>query len=160
IVEHDVERRGMRLEQEVGRERRLDLVGREIGETWLRMWPVIGVRPAVEAAFLYPDQVVGGQLVAEPVTLLYDGPEFARLRVKGEGRRVAHPRRVGLLVPAVGIEALNRGLRLGLDAEIAGRPDTHEECTCLWIDREVPILVPGRHTEDALLGEELGPIGA
>src|SRR5215510_10269539 len=80
IVEHDVERRGMRLEQEVGRDRCLDLSGCEIGEARLRMWPDIGVRPAVEAAFLYPDQVVGGQIVAEPVTLLYDGPELTRLR--------------------------------------------------------------------------------
>src|SRR5919199_243667 len=117
----------MCLEQEVGRERRLDLVGREIGKARLWMRPVIGVWPTVEAAFLHPDQVVGGQLVAEPIPLLHDGPEFARLWVKGEARRVAHPRRVGHLVPAVGIEALNRGLRLGLDAEIAGRPDPYEE---------------------------------
>lgn len=58
----------MCLEQEVGRDRCLHLVGREIGVAWLRMWPDIGVRPAVEAAFLHPDQVVRGQIVAEPIT--------------------------------------------------------------------------------------------
>src|SRR5262249_24065933 len=85
---------------------------------------------------------------------------IARLWVEGESRRVAHPRRVGRLVAAVSIKALNRGLRLGLDAEIAGRPDPHEECPGLGINREVPILVSGRYAEDALLGEERGPVGA
>src|SRR5919109_1206160 len=43
---------------------------------------------------------------------------------------------------------------------IAGRPDPHEEGPGLGINGEVPIRVPGGHTEDALLGEKLGPIGA
>src|SRR4029450_10571731 len=133
----------MRLEQEVGRDRRLDLGRRAIGEAWLRMRPDIGVRPAVEAAVLYPDQIGGGQIVAEPVTLLPDSPEVARLRVKGEARRVAHPRGVGLLVPAIGIEALNRGLRLGLDAEIARRSDPHEEGPGLGVDGKGASRGPG-----------------
>src|SRR5258708_4936393 len=110
----------MRLEQQVRRDRRVDLVWRQLREARLRMLADIGVGPAVEPALLDPDQIVGGQVIAEPVALLYEGPQLAGRRVKGERRRVARARRVGHLVRAVRVEALDRGLGFGLDAEIAG----------------------------------------
>src|ERR1700730_8737940 len=79
LVEREVEQRGMGLEQEVGRDRRLDLIGGELREAGLRGLAAIGVRPAVEPALLHADQVIGGQVVAEPVALLHDSPQFAGL---------------------------------------------------------------------------------
>src|SRR2546421_605400 len=55
IVEHEVEYRGMGLEQEVRGDGRLDLSGRALGKARLRMRPNIRVRPAIEAAVLHPD---------------------------------------------------------------------------------------------------------
>ena len=56
--------------------------------TRLRMLADIGVRPAVEPALLHPDQIIGRQIVAEPVPLLHDRPQFAGLRMEGERSRV------------------------------------------------------------------------
>ena len=113
----------MRLEQQIGRDRRIDLLGRELREARLRVLADIGVGPAVEPALLHPDQIVGRQIVAEPVALLYKRPQLAGRRMKGERGRVPRAGGVGRLVRAVGIEALDRRLGLWLDAEIAGRPD-------------------------------------
>jgi hypothetical protein len=125
LVEDEIEQRGMRGEQEIGGDRRFDLVGREVGETGLRVLADIGVGPAVEPALLHADQIIGGQVVAEPVALLHQGPEISCVGVKGECRRVARARRDGRLIGAVGIEALDRRLGLGLDPEIARGADAN-----------------------------------
>ena len=71
--------------------------------TRLRMLADIGVRPAVEPALLHPDQITGRQIVAEPVPLLYDRPQFAGPRMEGERSRVARAGRDGRLVGTIGI---------------------------------------------------------
>ena len=131
----------MRLEQQVGRDRRLDLVGRELREAGLRVLADIGVGPAVEPALLHADQVIGRQIVAEPVALLHDRPQLAGLRMKGERGRVARAGGDGRLVRAVGVEALDRRLGLGLDAEIARRADADKEAAGLRVDRQMAVLV-------------------
>jgi len=83
----------------------------------------LGVGPAVKPALLDADQIIGGQVVAEPVALLHHGPQFAGLGLKGERGRIARARGDRRLVRAVGIETLDRRLGLGFDAEIARRPD-------------------------------------
>ena len=64
----------MRLEQQIGRDRRIDLVGCEVGKPGFWALTDIGVRPAVEPALLDADQIIGGQIVAEPVALLDCSP--------------------------------------------------------------------------------------
>ena len=97
----------------------------------------IGIGPAVEPALLHADQIVGRQVVAEPVALLHHGPKIAGLRVEGERGRVARAGRVGRLVRAVSVEALDRRLGLGLDAEIAGGADADEQRAGLRVDRQM-----------------------
>jgi hypothetical protein len=83
--------------------------------------------PAIEPALLHANQIVGRKVVAEPVALLHQCPQLAGLGVKGHGRRVARARRDRHLLRAVGVEALDRRLRLGLDSEIARRADADIE---------------------------------
>ena len=150
----------MRLEQEVGCDRRLDLVGGELRETGLRVLADIGVGPAVEAALLHADQIIGGEIVAEPVALLHDRPQLAGLRMKGERGRIARAGGDCRLVRAVGVEALDRRFRLRLDAEIAGRPDADKQRPALRVDLDIAVLVALNDAKDALLGQQLGAVGA
>ena len=81
----------MRLQQQVGHDRRSTLSGASCGEARLRVRAEIGIGPAVEANLPHPDQVIGGQVVAEAVAFLHPGPQIAGLRVEGSV--------VGLRVP-------------------------------------------------------------
>jgi hypothetical protein len=54
----------MRFKQKIGRDHGLDLAGCESGKPWLRMPADIGKGPAVEAALLDADQIIGRQFVA------------------------------------------------------------------------------------------------
>jgi len=92
LVEDQVEQRGMRGEQQVGGDRRFDLVGGEAGEAGLRVLADTGIGPAIEPALLDPDQKVGREIVAEAVALLHQCPEIAGVGVKGQCRRVARAR--------------------------------------------------------------------
>src|SRR5260370_1347702 len=150
----------MRLEQQIGRDRRFDLVRRELRESGLRVLTNIGVGPAVEPALLDADQIIGGQIVAEPVALLNHRPELAGLRVEGERGRVARAGGDGHLIGAVSVEALDRRFGLRLDAEIARRADTDIERTGFRVDRQMPVLVPHGYAEDALLSQHLSAVGA
>src|SRR4051794_24736751 len=109
----------MRFEQQVGRDRSLHLFGRNFRKARLGMLAGVGVWPAVEAALLNADQVVGDEIVAEPVALLNDGVEVARVRMKRQSGRIPRSRREGRLVLAVLVEALDRRFRLRLDPEIS-----------------------------------------
>ena len=131
----------MRLEQHVGRDRRLHLVGPQLREARLRMLADVRIGPAVERALLHAGEIVRHQIVAEPVALLHHGVEIAGVGIEGERRRIAHAGRVGGLVAAVGIEALDRGLHLGLDADVAGGADADEQPAGLRIDRELAVGV-------------------
>src|SRR5262249_14256918 len=82
LVEDKVEQRGMRLEQQIGGNRRLYLVGRELCEAGLRVLADIGVRPAVEPTLLDAEQIIRRQVVAETVALLPNRPQFAGLGMK------------------------------------------------------------------------------
>src|SRR5260370_23255297 len=61
--------------QQIGRDRRFNLVRRELRESGLRVLADIGVGPAVEPALLHMDQIIGRQIVAEPVALLHRSEE-------------------------------------------------------------------------------------
>src|SRR5207248_8147589 len=160
LVEYEVEQRGMGLEQEVGGDRRFDLVGRELREPGLRVLADIRIGPAVEPALLDSDQVIGWQIVAEPVALLHDRPQFAGLRMKGECGRVAGAGGDRCLVRSVGIEPLDRRLGLGLDTEIAGRSDTNIEGAGFRTDRQMPVLVADRNAEYSSLPQHFRALGA
>ena len=148
----------MRLKQQVGHDRGVDLVRREIGETGLRMFADISVRPAVEAALLHARQIVGRQIIAEPVALLHRGVELAGLRLECERRRVAHARGVSRLMRSVRIEPLDRRLRLGLDADIARGADTDKQRAGFWLDGQRAVLMALHNAEHALLAEHLGAV--
>src|SRR5439155_26914679 len=105
-------------------------------------------------------QILRGQVVAEPVALLHEGPQFGGLRVEGERRRVAYARGERRLVGAVGIEALDRRLGLGLDPEIARRADADIEPASLRVDRQMAVLVALNEAEDTLLGQQSRTVGA
>jgi hypothetical protein len=109
---------------------------------------------------LHPDQVIGRQIVAEPVALLHDRPQIPGVDMECQGRRVACAGDVGRLVRTIGVEALDRRLGLGLDAEIARRTDTDEQRPGLRVDHQMAVLVAGDDPEHALLGEHRRAIGA
>src|ERR1700755_2756982 len=77
-----------------------------------------------------------------------------------ERRRVAGGGRVGRRVRPVRIETLDRRLRLRLDPQVAGRPDTDEQSAGLRIDDEMAVLVPLDQTKYALRRDHLRPISA
>ena len=80
--------------------------------------------------------------------------------MEGEGGRVARAGGDGRLVRAVGIEALDCRLGLGLDPEIARRADADIERAGLRVDREMAVLVALDDAEDTFLGQHLRAIGA
>ena len=126
-----------------------------MAKTRLRMLADIRVRPSVEPAFLHPDQIVRWQQITEAIPLLHQGTEFTGLRMEGERRRVPCARGVRRLVRAVRIKALDRGLRLGLDAQIARRPDAYKQRAGFRIDDEITVLVTLDDAEDALFRDHL-----
>src|SRR3954454_924156 len=150
----------MRFEQQVGSNRSVDLVGRQLGKAGLRVIADVSVGPAIEAAPLYPDQQVRWQIVAEPIALLHDGPKVTGIRMEGQGGRIACAGGIDRLVRTVRVEALDCGFRLRLDAEIAGRANTDEQRTVLRIDCQRSVLVTLRNAEDAFLGDQLRAVGA
>ena len=75
--------------------------------------------------------------------------------MESQGGGIAHPRRVGRLSGAVGLETLDGRLDLGLDADIAGRADTDEQRAGLGIDGEVAVGVALDDAEDALLRDHV-----
>jgi hypothetical protein len=79
--------------------------------------------------------------------------------MEGERSRVARAGRDGRLVGTIGIEALDRRLWLGLDAEIARRANPDIEAAVFRVDRQVPVLMPDRDAEDTLLRQQLRAIG-
>src|SRR3954464_8596928 len=97
----------MRFEQQVGGNRRIDLVRRQLGKAGLRAIADVSVGPAIEAALLYPDQQVRWQSVAEPIALLHDGPKVTGIRMEGQGGRIARAGGIGRLVRTVRVETLD-----------------------------------------------------
>src|SRR5262249_8928498 len=73
----------------------------------------------------------------------------------GEGRRIARSRGERRLRRAVGIETLDRRLRLGLDPEVARRADADEQTAVARIDGNVPVGMPLHDAEHALLCDHL-----
>src|SRR5712671_3048962 len=126
LVEDEVQQRGMRLEQQIGCDCSLDLVGCEIGEARLRVLSDIGVRPAVKTTLLDAEHIIGWQIIAETVALLTDGPQLTGLGMEAERCSVSDAGRECRLVRAVGVEALDRRLGFGFDPEITGRADADE----------------------------------
>src|SRR5882757_1569358 len=110
----------MRFEQQIGRDGSLHLVGGVFCKARLRMLAGIGIGPAVEAALLHTDEIIGDETVAEAVAFLDDGVEIAGVRMERERGWIARSRREGRLALAVLVEALDRRFRLRLDPEVSG----------------------------------------
>src|SRR3954447_17920838 len=110
----------MRFEQEVGRDRSLHLFGGDFREPRLWMLAGVGVRPAVEAALLNADQIIGDEIIAETVAFLNERVEVPRVRMERQSGWIPRSRREGRLVPAVLVEALDRRFRLRFDPEVSG----------------------------------------
>src|SRR5258708_10396002 len=110
----------MRFKQQIGRDGGLHLVGRDFRKARLRMLAGVGIGPAVEAAWLHADEIVGGKTVAEAVAFLDHRIEIAGVRLERERGWIARSRREGRLVLAVSVEALDRRLWLRLDPEVSG----------------------------------------
>ena len=79
----------MRHKQQVRRDCRLDLIGRERGKSRLCVLTVIGVRPTVEPALLHADQIIRWQVVTQTVALLHPRPKLSCLWMEGQRGRVA-----------------------------------------------------------------------
>src|SRR6266404_7342390 len=160
LVEDEVEQRGMGLEQQIGGNRRLDLVGCQARKAGLWVLADIGVGPPVKPTLLDAEHVIGRQIVSEAVALLPHCPQLAGLGMEAERRRVADAGGKRRLVRAVGVKALDRRLGLRLDPEIARRADADNQSAAFRVDRQMAVLVAHSDAENALLGEHLRPIGA
>ncbi len=66
-------------------------------------------RPAIEPALAHPRDVIGRQIVAEPVALVGRAPEIAGLRLDGEADAVAQAGGEAAPIAAAGIENENVG---------------------------------------------------
>src|SRR3546814_15049579 len=88
----------------------------------------IAVGPAVEAAFLYRSQVIGDQVCADLVALVYNGPELACSRFPLQPRWVAYaggddPAGTGLRVDFQNVRAAVFDVQAVL-GDVAVRADT------------------------------------
>src|SRR6516162_11467637 len=63
FVENQIHRRRMRLEQQIGSDRRVHFLRCKAGETGLRVLADIGIGPAVETSILYVREIIGRQVV-------------------------------------------------------------------------------------------------
>src|SRR5690606_28119688 len=94
--------------------------------------PAIG--PAVEAAFLNPGQIVGHQIVAQPVALVDHGPQVTGRRMESHPYRVAQSGREALACIPRAVEAADGGPGFGLHPDIAARTDGDPEAVGLRIE--------------------------
>src|SRR5262249_41159830 len=118
----------MRLKQQIGQPRGLDLFWGLAGKSRLRVAAGVGIGPTIKSPGFRPDLEIGHELVAHAVALLDDGPKRAGFRIDGETTRIAHACDVRCLPAAVGLEALDGRLDLRLDADVADRANADEEC--------------------------------
>ncbi len=119
----------------------------------------IGIGPAVEAALLQPGQIIRHQPVAQPIALIDHGVEIVGPGIEGDAHGVAQPRGEGLLVAAVGGEALHRGMGQGILADVVQRADGDEEA--LAVGGEDDIARPVMHAGAEGIGprHHLGLVG-
>ena len=87
----------MGFKEQVRALRCFDFVGGLVGEAGLGVGAGVGVRPAIKGAGLWPDHVIGDELVAKAITLLHDSPQLAGVGMNGQPACVAHARDIGLL---------------------------------------------------------------
>src|SRR5438874_3210058 len=69
----------------------------------------VGVGPAVEAALLNVSEIIGDQVIAEQVALLYGGPESVASGIPVNSGGVARSGGEDFVTAAIGIEAINGG---------------------------------------------------
>src|SRR5205085_1064078 len=103
-IDRELQRGRMRLEQDVGNDDLVLEVGplALVARVFVRADVIPG--PAVEAAFAHARDVVGRQIVAEPVALVGRAPQVAGGRMHREAGAVADASGENLLVLALGIE--------------------------------------------------------
>ena len=89
VVERDAERRGMGLEQHVGRRHGLGEIVAPPREARVLVVADVEPRPAVEGARLDAGRVVGRQVVAERVALVDRAPQRRGLRLNGQAGAIA-----------------------------------------------------------------------
>jgi hypothetical protein len=74
VVEGESERRRMRADRIVGNDRLRDEVRTLTLVAWVLVLAEVGIGPAVECAVLHARDVIGDEVVAEPVALVDRGP--------------------------------------------------------------------------------------
>ena len=149
-VERHVERGRVRLDEHVGH----DHLVLQLGVLALVPRVLVGADvipgPAVEAAFLDVGDVVGHQVVAQPVALVDRGPELAGLGMDRQADGVADARGEDPLVLAVGVEGQDVGTPLFalVVADVRPRADRNEQR--LAVRRELEVARPVAAAADLL----------
>jgi hypothetical protein len=143
----------VRFEQQVRRDRGFNPLRLPLSETWLRVLPNVGIGPAVERTFLDVSKEIGHQTVAKAITFLHHGIKLARRWVERKGCRITQAGRKCGLVRPVGAEALDRGLYLRFNADVARRANSDEKRAVFRVNREMPVYVTLDDAEHPLLGD-------
>src|SRR3979490_2960348 len=58
------------------------------------VWAQVKPGPTIKAALLDARDVVGNEIVTQPIALVYRSPEFTRLRMYGDAHRIANAGRI------------------------------------------------------------------
>ena len=102
----------MRAHWHIGHNGFLHQVGALVFAAGVFIRAEVRVGPAVEAAFFHAREVVGHQLVAQLVALVYGRPQRAGAGVVGQPDRVAQAAGTYFLARAIGINFENIGAAL------------------------------------------------
>src|SRR5262249_29665409 len=86
----------------------------------------------------YHVQRVVRRFIAQPIPSMIREPQLPGLRMKVEGARVAHPERLGLEHPRVGLDPHDGRLHVGRHDDVAGRADVEIELAVGSHSKELP----------------------
>src|SRR5271166_4364111 len=163
VIEGQIERRRVRLNKNVGNNH-LVLEFRVFSFVpGVLIRPKVVPWPAVETAFLDVGDIVGHEIVTQPVALVSRSPELPGPGMNRQAHGIANARGEGPLVLAVRVEGENHSAALFGGVVVDIRPRADRDIQGLAVGRELQVTGPVATTADFLsagrdvLHDHLGP---
>ena len=151
VVEREVERGHVRLQEHVGDDHLVFQFGMLAGVARVLMRAEVVPRPAIEAAFGDVRDVVGHQVVAQFIPFVDRGPQLAGLGIRGQADGVADAGGEDALVLAIRVEGQDVGPPRFALVVIVIRSRANRDIQRLAIRRELEVPRPVPAAPDALV---------
>ena len=136
VGEGKLQGRDMRSQQDVGE----DHLFHEIGprrNTIFRDSITVRVGPTVKPVLPNASEIIGRNLIAKIIPLIYGGPQVSRLRVASKPYRVPQSTRVYVRVATVGVSYKYRGTStIRFDTDIGLGADGHKHLSPVWTENQ------------------------